>query len=172
MKLKISIFVVLLGCNSIQQKENTDCMDVVVDEKIEILSDFNKSFYDEDYTGKVESYFKNNKNQLEWVLYYKNGEIVKFKSFYENGDPKIIKPILCNAIHGNLIYYMENSRKGYELAYKFGRKDGIGKSYFENGNVQKVVRFKSDQKHGEQYELSESGDTLLVEVFEHGELIK
>lgn len=170
--LTISIFIILNSCNSTQKKENRDCSDVVIDEKIEALSDYNKRFYDEDYTGKVESHFENNENQLEWVLYYENGEIVKYESFYENGDPKIVKPIKCNSTHGNLIYYIDNSRKGYELEHKFGKKDGVGKSYFENGNVQKIVNFKNDQKHGKQFEFSENGDTLLVEEFEYGKKIK
>jgi len=170
-KLTIWIFAILIGCGSNSDKSK-DCSDVVLDEKIEALSNYNKRFYDENYTGKVESYFENNENQPEWVLHYEQGEIVRYESFYENGDPKIVKPVQCNSTHGNLIYYMDDSQIGYELEYKFGRKDGIGKSYFENGKVQKVVKFKNDQKHGVQYEFSESGDTLVIEEFEYGEKIR
>ncbi len=167
----ISILIVIIFLNSCNTSE-TDCENVIIDEKLEALATYNKTFYDENYTGEVISHFENNKSQVEWKLYYKNGEIVKYESFYENGDPKIVKPVKCNSAHGNVIVYRDKEKKGYELVYKLGHKHGVGKSYFGNGKVQRVVHFINDKRHGEQYEFSIEGDTILIEKYEHGKKLK
>jgi antitoxin component YwqK of YwqJK toxin-antitoxin module len=164
----VLIFIGLSSCDSNLGKDRINCKNALVDETLETLSLYNKEFYEENYTGTVTSKFDSSVNQIQWILYYVNGEIEKYESFYINGDPMVVKPVKCNSVHGNFIYYMDNYKKGYEMEYKLGRKDGVGKSYFENGRIQKFVQFKNDKKHGEQYEFSEFRDTLLIEKFNNG----
>ena len=148
-----------------------DCTGAIIDEKIEALSEYNKRFYDDNFTGVVTKSFKESE-KIEWKLHYKDGEITKYESFYENGNPKILEPVKCNSIHGNLIYYIDNAKKGYELEYKLGKKDGVGKSYFGTGQVQKEVHYKNDLKDGKQYKFGEKGDTISIEIFKNGIQIK
>jgi len=160
-----------LGCQSTEEKrpeKKLDCSNAIVDETIVELTDYNNSFFDENYTGLVKGYYDKDDTKIKSVVTYENGEIINYKSFYENGNPKIVKPIKCKSTHGNLIYYLDNGKKGYELYFYLGIKDGIGKSYFENGKIQKVIHFKNGKKHGIQYDLSETGDTLVFEKFENG----
>jgi antitoxin component YwqK of YwqJK toxin-antitoxin module len=160
---------VFFSChNSKHTKTGLDCINAVVDEKFQVLAQFNKDFYDENYTGTVVSYYDEEDQKIRWILYYENGEIIKYESFYENGDPKILQPIKCNSINGKMIYYTDNGKIGYDLDYKLGRKDGIGRTYFENGKIKKIVRYENDLKNGEQVEFSENGDTILVELYENG----
>jgi antitoxin component YwqK of YwqJK toxin-antitoxin module len=162
------LICILTSCNT----SNIDCANAVVDEDIKDLADYNSIFYDQGYTGSVNDYYDQTKSNIKKVLHYKNGDIVKYESFYEDGDRKIIKPVMCNSTHGNLIYYMDNNTIGYEMNYKFGRKHGVGKSYYENGYVEKMVQYFENNKNGLQYEFSEKGDTINVEFYKNGEKIK
>jgi antitoxin component YwqK of YwqJK toxin-antitoxin module len=165
------LIMISLGCqNSEKEKLETklDCSNAIVDKNIVDLMDYNKSFFDENYTGLVQSYYDKDDKKRESVAAYENGEIISYKSFYENGNPKIVKPVKCQSTHGNLVYHYENGEKAYELYFYLGAENGIGKSYFENGKLEKVVHFENGKKHGIQYDLSEKGDTLSFEVFENG----
>jgi antitoxin component YwqK of YwqJK toxin-antitoxin module len=173
--------IIFLGCQSSKKEHEVeqqivekqlDCSNAVEDKTMVELTDYNNSFFDENYTGNVNSYYNKDDKTIKSTVRYENGEITKYKSFYENGNPKIVKPIQCRSTHGNLIYYYENGNKGYELNFHLGVEDGIGKSYFENGNIEKVVHFKKGKKHGIQYDLSETGDTLVFETFKNGIKIK
>jgi len=165
-------FLVLLACLSCNVDNKDKCADAVIDEKIEALSEYRRQFYDKKYTGTVRSYFEGSDDQIAKLVHYKSGDIVKYESFYENGDPKIIKPIKCNSTHGTLVYFMDKGKVGYELEYVLGKMHGKGNSYYENGRVQKTVQYENDKKNGAQYEFSEQGDTILIEIFDHGKKIK
>lgn len=165
---KFLILSLLVSCGLAKEKDGEKCVNPIVNETVEMLSNYNKAFYGEDYSGTVIDYYDEQETKLKIVLHYEKGEIIKYESFYENGDPKIYMPIKCNSIHGTQIVYMNNSRKGYELEHKYGRKHGYGKSYFENGKVQVLVHFKDDLKHGKHIEFSESGDTVFVENYKNG----
>jgi len=165
----LTILILFISCKNKSGATNTnDCKNAIVDEQMVALSNYNSTFYDKNYTGSVISYFDENETKEEYIIYYENGKIFKYESFYENGDPKMIKPIKCNAIHGNLIFYVDSNRLGYEMEYKLGKMDGTGKSYYDNGNIYKLVRFKDDKRHGEQYTFSETGDTIQIEIYDNG----
>ncbi|MDQ2180406.1 toxin-antitoxin system YwqK family antitoxin [Marinifilum sp. D714] len=175
MKIFLTLISILFlfSCNCDKSLSSKfDCKNVLIDEQLEALANYNKDFYDENYSGEVISYFDNNDKQIEWKLYYKNGEIIKYESFHGNGDPKIVMPVKCNAEHGIVTVYMNQGKIAYEIEYKLGHKDGIGKSYYENGKIHKLVRFENDKKHGKQYEFSIEGDTILIEKYEHGKKLK
>ena len=70
-----------------------------------------------------------------------------------------------------MVYYLPNYKLAYDLEYHLGKKEGISHSYFENGLVQKIVNYKNDLKDGRQLELSEKEDTIVVEIYEKGNLI-
>lgn len=164
--------LIFISSNSNQKHSVKDeCAGAVIDETIKALSEYNKRFYDEGFTGVITKTFKESEI-LDWVLHYQDGEITKYERFYKNGAPKILSSVKCNSIHGNMIYYIDSGKKGYELEFYLGRKDGVGKSYFENGKIHKEVHYKNDLRDGIQYTFDENGDTILIENFKNGVQLK
>ena len=164
--ITIAIIIYLtVGCN------NTNCKNAIVDEKFEIMENYNKSFREKDFTGKVIDYYDEKNEQKKWVVSYEEGEITKYESFNKNGTYNLIKPMKCRSKHGNVKIFMDNNQVGYELEYSFGRKDGVGKSYYKTGKTEKIVTFKNDLKEGKQYDLTINGDTILVQEYKKGKLI-
>jgi len=166
------IIITLIACNSGEGHKNLDCRDAKIDENLETLWNYNKTFYDEHYSGLVTAYYDENETQKKQVLHYIDGALTKSESFYENGDLKMVRNIKCNSTHGKSIYYFDGNKKGYEMEYELGRMHGIGTSYYENGSIMKKVEFKNDLRDGKQIEFAESGDTLLFEIFKEGKKIK
>ena len=174
MKQTILFLIALSFLSSFIGKEHfpkIDCKGAITDKKIEELSEFSKKFYDKDFTGVVTKTYEKSEI-LNWRLHLQNGEIIKYEGFYENGEPKILEPVKCNSMHGNLIIYRANSKKGYELEFNLGKKDGIGKSYYANGKVQKEVHYKNDLREGKQYKFDEKVDTISIEIFKNGVQLK
>ena len=54
------------------------------DKSLIVLARYNSTFFDDKYTGLVESHFENNPKQLEWVIHYQDGKIVKHEGYYAN----------------------------------------------------------------------------------------
>jgi antitoxin component YwqK of YwqJK toxin-antitoxin module len=175
----IIILISLISCSvpTSDNSQNTEdmtlnCDSAVVNNKLMLLASFNSTFYDDKYTGVVESHFENNPNQLEWVLHYENGEIVKHVNYYPNGNKKIVEPVKCNSTHGKYLFYNEKgiliSRKNYFL----GKQEGLAKGYYPNGKLQRTINFKNNLKHGNQYEFNQNGDSTEMGVFVKGEMVE
>lgn len=180
MKIDLKFFLlattafIFISCNqnSPESTEKTDCENAIVDKKIVLLSNYNSAFYDKNYTGTVVNYYSGDTTKIKDIVYYRNGKIFKYETFYENGHLKMHKPIKCNSIHGLMILYSDSLNSRMEIEYKYGRMDGVGKSYYPDGKINKLIHFKNDQQYGEQITFSETGDTLQIEIYENGKFKK
>lgn len=173
MRLPILLFIIFFSYSCIRSTStDNDCANAIIDKKMEAHSEYNKTFHEENYTGTVVACYDDDKEKTEAILYYENGDIYLYENYFKNGQLYLSKPLKCNSINGKLVIYMDNGTRGFEIEYKLGRKDGIGKSFYENGNVHYLTSFRNNKKNGRQIEFSETGDTLQIEFFKDGKLIK
>ena len=176
--LIILITFIFLACSNesshkdIKNNIILNCKNALTDNKLMIMAGYNSTFFDEKYTGNVESPFDNNPNQLEWILQYENGKIIKYESFYPNGNKELVRPIRCNSNHGECKYYNEDGILIYSFNYYLGRKDGLAKVYYPNGKLKRKLMYKNDVEQGNLYEFNQNGDSTIIAVFKNGVKIK
>jgi antitoxin component YwqK of YwqJK toxin-antitoxin module len=159
--------LLIVSCNS--QSEN-DCKDAIIFDKMEELSYYNSTFYDDQYSGIVTARSDTDSTIIEKNLFYEDGELIRYESYYANGDVKMVIPLKCNSRHGTFFYYYPNGQIGYEVPYKLGRKDGRALSYDSLGYLIRVVNFKNDEKNGPSYSINNDRDTVNFKLYKDGQL--
>ena len=159
--------LITFSCNS---QSDEECADAIIFDKMEELSYYNSTFYDDEYTGIVTARSEADTTIIEKNLYYEDGELIRYVSYYDNGDVKMVIPLKCNSRHGTFFYYYPNGQTGYEVPYKLGRKDGRALSYDTLGFVNRVVNFRNDKKHGPSYSINANRDTVNFKLYQDGQL--
>ena len=180
MKALLVLFIIFscLSCSNDATHKNIEtnitlnCDSALADQRLIVLARYNSTFFDDKYTGLVESHFENNPKQLEWVIHYQDGKIVKHEGYYANGNKQFVKSIMCNSIHGLNLIFNPNGTIAEESLYILGKREGLAKGYYPNGKLQRTVNFKNNLKHGEQYEFNQNGDSTEMGVFIKGEMVE
>ena len=177
LKYFIFVFAALsVSCsnqNKTSEELNPDdpCMGALQDESIVQLLETNKNRIAPGYTGVLAGKYPIDTTCTQFLLYFSNGNLFSYESFYLNGNLKFIKPIHCNSANGLLDYYYEDGSINFTLEMYMGRKHGEGVSYYPSGKERQIRYFTDDTLDGYQYEFFENGDTSLVEKFAMGNRI-
>ncbi len=159
----------LIACTA---NPSDDCQNAVVYEEIKELSDYNSIFFDENYTGRVAIRSDSDSTIIEKYLFYKNGDLIKYESYYRNGNTKLAIPLKCNSKNGTVLYYYQNGQVAYEVPYALGKIDGIALSYYESGLIERVANYKMGKKDGPSFSINTNRDTVDFKMYEEGELIQ
>ncbi|HAW59628.1 MAG TPA: hypothetical protein DCX03_11590 [Bacteroidales bacterium] len=117
--------------------------------------------------GYVRQYVANKKKVME--AFYVNDTLHgDYFEWHENGMPKITGHYFKGLMDGKWEFYDEN---GYQLGEaNFIKGDGIQKSWYPNGQVQRIIQYKNNHKEGKQQEFSIDGK-LIREVIYHKDSI-
>ena len=177
LKYFIFVFIILSVSCSNQSKTSEEfnpddpCMGALQDESIMQLLETNKNRIAPVYTGVLAGKYPIDTTSTQFLLYFSNGDLFSYESFYLNGNLKFIKPIRCNSANGILEYYYKDGTLNYTLEMNMGRKHGEGISYYPSGEEHQIRNFTNDTLDGYQYEFLENGDTVLIKLFEMGNKI-
>ena len=163
------IFVLLaffIACNNAEQQDATEevydeCANATPDRAIQQLLENNKDKIAPGFTGVLKGKFLADTSSTQFLMYFSNGALYSYESFYIDGALKMIKPIRCNSANGLLEYYYDNGTLNYTLEMYMGRKHGEGISYYPSGIEHQIRYFTHDTLDGYQYEFFENGDTAL-----------
>jgi antitoxin component YwqK of YwqJK toxin-antitoxin module len=123
--------------------------------------------------GKVMSkteYSKGSKHGLAYK-YHKDGWLLWKKRYTfgkEDGVQKYFHPSLNMANDGKNVTNTLRTRLSYEA--ENGKKEGIVRAWYSNGNKEYVERYTNGVKHGEQLYYYESEKLMLNENWEHGKM--
>lgn len=72
----------------------------------------------------------------------------EYKSYYKEGQLKIVKHFLDGQLDGVHVTYFKNGQKETEVNYLKGKMQGNWISYYENGDTSMIMPIKSDVKNG------------------------
>jgi len=123
--------------------------------------------------GKVMSkteYSNGSKHGLAYK-YHKDGWLLWKKRYTfgkEDGVQKYFHPSLNMANDGKNVTNTLRTRLSYEA--ENGKKEGIVRAWYSNGNKEYVERYTNGVKHGEQLYYYESEKLMLNENWEHGKM--
>lgn len=107
--------------------------------------------YDDSGNLKIETPFKNGKEEGVEKAYYENGNL-KVESLAKNGKEEGIQK-----------WYYEGGNLMFETPYKNGKREGMGKRYYESGKLEIEAPFKNHMLEGIMKRYYESGD-IQVEI--------
>lgn len=135
-----------------------------------------KSFYD---TGELESEFKHiTKDQSENISYYRNGKIKSktkyfknkvqdtFKTYREDGSLEFTTEYSNGIENGMSTKYDGKGRVVFQIPYKNGKREGLGK-FYENGILQLSVEYKNDLQNGIQREYDKNGNIIRENIYKN-----
>ncbi len=98
------------------------------------------------------------------------------KTYYPNGKLERVVPYVDGKIHGIEKHYFwdENKYDGWsEYSYKNGFKDGLGISYFNNGQLHSMTTWKNGKRYGVFVRYHESGYVAVIQrIGKDGETIE
>jgi len=154
----------------------------------DVEGDF-KEFYDGGSLRWEGAFHKNQENGL-FKEYYKNGQLMmeglfvvgqmegSHKEYYKTGPLKRVIPYKDNEIDGQLKTYDKSGRLVGDEAHKKGVRydgdgrpyDGIEKTYYENGDVWEIWRYKKGRLEGLSQGYFESGRLDFELTFKRGKL--
>ncbi|MDP2161194.1 MAG: hypothetical protein Q8K02_11965 [Flavobacterium sp.] len=118
-----------------------------------------KTFDKENRLVKIQNY-KNNKLNGTSISFYDDGFVSSFGNYHDD------KP------HGPIILYFSDGLINNYENYLYGIKEGFSYLYFRNGSIQSKWFYKSGKKDGEQIEFNEQKDTVRIDVFKNGILLR
>lgn len=150
--------------------------------KREYMEDYKCTYYYYQ-NGNLQYYSKvklDNKDK-EWTYYYEKGQVeiegkVKnkkgiVKSYFPQGDIRMIQYIKNNKAHGKYISYYKNGNIHERGYYKDDKKSGKWEVFGENGNKTLERRFKNDYLDGAFIEY-ENNKIISKKVYINGILKK
>jgi YD repeat-containing protein len=124
--------------------------------KDDLIEGTEETYHIQGYKTSVVNYLHGKKHG-PYVLYYPNGEIVEQGGFYED------------LFDGEWKYFDD---RGVLIGEgKYDKGTGVQMGYDANGNLVRVVHYKDNQKNGEDIELSSTGDTLKVTLYENDRIV-
>ncbi|MHB1048617.1 MAG: toxin-antitoxin system YwqK family antitoxin [Bacteroidota bacterium] len=137
---------------------------------------------------------------LDMEYEYKNGEMVRYTQFYQNGNkkyevlysdsvsnrfgpgefiimeyyesgkPKVSSHTIADSIITKKEYY-ENGKTALEFYRTPGKKDK-GVRYFADGKKQEEYEYRNEQRHGVWIEWDSLGKQIRYENYSNGKLLK
>lgn len=103
----------------------------------------------------------------------KNGFKKNISEYYETGILKCLKTVNEAGLPtSRYVEYWANGFVKMEGNYRGGKKEGVFREYYENGNTKFEGVIKSDIPQDKQYFLNEKGSVTKVETWEKGKLVK
>ena len=100
------------------------------------------TFYREDGEPRlITVYGDNMSDRREFHVWHEDGtRLVEsdetiFRTWYENGRPRVQMPSVDGELHGKVALWYENGQKEYEQHYSGGVKHGTFKEWDEEGNI-------------------------------------
>jgi len=130
-----------------------------------------------------EGFLTNGKKNGMWITYHPNSDRIKTITSYV--DNTLEGPYLELSSRGQIeakVTYSQNELHGPFVKYKFGRPlelsnynrgklDGISKSYYNNGKLQKEIEFKDGVQDGVYKFYDDQGNTTLEYTYKNGEKV-
>ena len=107
--------------------------------------------------------YYNSKQELDGqsISFYEEGNIHSYIYFHEENQ------------EGPMILYYEDGKMNTFDNYIDGVQEGVSLHYNEKGSLTRKSYYRDGYKHGEQYFFDyDNGDTIRVEYYEKGNLIK
>lgn len=134
-------------------------------------SGLRKSFGEEE---DAEENFVNDSKQGISTFYYKNRNVKRTVEYIDGLEHGISREYTEN---GRLIKISEY-RRGFLVNEEFinrydpqGRKNGVWKEFYENGNLKTEITYRNDLKNGYQKEYDIEGKLLKVEKYINGDIV-
>jgi len=120
------------------------------------------------FTGKGCSYYDDGKKHIEvnllngipqgeWSTWtpegnllrqfvHDHGQIVKFSTFYENGNKFLLAEYKNNLPHGKNIFWRKNGIKKFDVDFENGEKHGKDLRWYENGQMSLCAEYDHGKK--------------------------
>ncbi|MFZ4462418.1 MAG: toxin-antitoxin system YwqK family antitoxin [Bacteroidales bacterium] len=134
--------------------------------------------YHENGTVSMIGYYRNNLKDSLFTYFNPSGKIVTFenyqkdslhgpfKRFYESGPLMLEGTYNSQQMDGVWLFYKvsgEITGKG-----EFVNGNGIQKSWFPNGKIQRIIHYKNSLKEGRDEYYTDDGKLASVRIFEKG----
>ena len=140
---------------------------------------YDATYKDGKEDGPFKSYYKD--GQLEYIATYKDGkEDGPFKSYYRDGQLKYIATYKYGKQHGPFksYHYAITLEDGYSFRpqiysegnYNNGKRDGIYKKYYSNGQLEYQGEYYDGKEDGLFRSYSENGQLKEESFYSDGEL--
>lgn len=131
----------------------------------------------------AEGYLIDGKKNGIWITYHPNSDRIKTITSYVDNTLEGVHLELSN--RGQIeakVTYSQNEYNGPFVKYKFGRPlelsnynmgklDGVSKSYYNNGKLQKEIEFKNGIQDGIYKFYDDQGNTTLEYTYKNGEKV-
>lgn len=88
----------------------------------------------------------NQKGILIRTFQYKNGQIVKFETFYDDGKKHLLAEYQNDLPHGKNIFWRRNGTKKFDVDFRHGKKHGEEKRWYSNGQLAIDAEYKDGKK--------------------------
>ncbi|MEG0236187.1 MAG: hypothetical protein RR523_11850 [Cetobacterium sp.] len=93
--------------------------------------------------------------------------IGEWKLKYSNGD-YLIREYLNGSLNGNYYTYNNKNILIIEETYKFDKKNGVSKLYYDSGKIKNVEYYKNGKLDGECFEYYENGKISVHKIYANG----
>ncbi len=117
-------------------------------------------FADNNFEIKTYKYRGNTILYSKFLGYYDSTgkEIINGTYFsYRNGSIQELSNYKEGVLHGKQIFFIKDSIKIKETNFKNGKKNGVYREYYRNGNIKELGRFRNNYKIGKWKNYYESG---------------
>jgi antitoxin component YwqK of YwqJK toxin-antitoxin module len=109
---------------------------------------------------------KNDKGELQKIVYYVSDEIVKEERFYPSGKIKLKGEYKNGKKNGLWIYYYESGNIWSKGEFTNDVRNGIAEVYYENGKPRYKGQYKNGKETGKWFFYNASGKLIKEHNFD------
>lgn len=130
---------------------------------------FSEGVYkDGKHTGVFKTYYKSAKPQS--IMHFRGQSEINDAEIFSEDSGLMAKGKYIDRMKDSLwVYYDRMGKKSSEEYYSKGKKEGVWKLYYPNGQLSRIISYKKDLQNGEYKEFFMDGIPKVVGFMKNGE---